>query len=103
MLVLYASTRLLPAVIEADHALRENIASTPERPVELYAEFLDLPRFSSPAFIQAFARYLHEKYTEHPPDVILTAGSDALDLVVRNRERLFPHTPVVYIASTKAL
>ena len=103
VLVLYASTRLLPAAVEADRALRENVASSVEHPVELYAEFLDLPRFGSPAFIQTFARYLRDKYAEHPPDVVLTAGSDALDLVVRNREQLFPHTPVVYIASTKAL
>jgi len=103
VLVLYSSTRLLPAAIEADRGLRENLASSVDQPVELYAEFLDLPRFDSPDFIQTFARYLHEKYAERPPDVIVTAGSDALVLLVRNRTELFPDVPVVYIATTKAL
>jgi C4-dicarboxylate-specific signal transduction histidine kinase len=103
VLVLYASTRLLPAAVEVDRALREGIATSADKPVEVYAEFLDLPRFGSPAFIQTFATYLHEKYEELPPDVILAVGSDSLVLVVRNRAQLFPDAPVVYITSTKAL
>jgi signal transduction histidine kinase len=103
VLVLYASTRLLPAAVEVDRALREGITTSAERPVEVYAEFLDLPRFGSPAFIQTFANYLHEKYAELPPDVILAVGSDSLVLVVHNRAQLFPDAPVVYITSTKAL
>jgi signal transduction histidine kinase len=102
VLVIYGSSRLLPATVEAERAIRENVASTAERPVELYTEYLDAPRFGSPAAVRSFERYLHEKYAEHPPDVILAAGSDALELVIHSRAELFPEAPVVHVGSSKA-
>ena len=57
MLVIYSNTRLLPATVEGDRGLRDGLAGGPA-PVELNAEFLDVPRFGGSAFVSIFATYL---------------------------------------------
>jgi len=105
VLVLYATTRLLPASVEADAGFREVLAqaSSAARPIEVYAEFLDLPRFGGAEFLRTFTTFLREKYRSSPPDVLVGAGSDAVDLLVRHRAELFPGKPILYIGSTRAL
>jgi C4-dicarboxylate-specific signal transduction histidine kinase len=96
VLVIYSDDRLLPANLEADRAMRETITNTAEHPVELYAEFLDRTHFNGEAYDRAVAGYLREKYSAHPPDVIIACARYALDLVLRNRAALFPRAPVVF-------
>jgi C4-dicarboxylate-specific signal transduction histidine kinase/ABC-type uncharacterized transport system substrate-binding protein len=102
VLVLYANNRLLPANIEVDRGLREGIASTPERDVDIHAEFLDRPAFTGPVFEQTVVTYLREKYGGRRPDVIVVAGQGALDFVVNHRARFLPDVPVVHLAIDKS-
>ena len=55
VLLLFSYHRLLPANIEIERELRETIANSGDRNVEFFAEFLDLPRFSGPAYEQTVA------------------------------------------------
>ncbi len=98
VLVLYSNHRLLPANIEADRGLREAIVSTADRPVELFAEFLDRPTFGGETYDQTVATYLREKYATRPPDVIMVGGENALDFALRKRAQLFPNAPIVHMA-----
>ena len=102
VLVLFSSTRLLPASIDADRGFRAALQSSAEQPVEVYAEFLDLPRFGGEAFVQTFSTYLDQKFAARPPDLLVAVGSDALDLMVRHREKLFPKVPIVYMGVARA-
>ncbi len=98
VLVVYSNSRLLPANVEIDHGLSEGFASRPEPKVEVSSEFLDAPKFSGEAYGRTFANYLREKYAKEVPNVIVVAGEEALDFVLLNRARLFPHVPVVHTA-----
>lgn len=101
VLVLYSNSRLLPANLAAEQGLRETLVSTPERRVELYAEFLDVPRFGGDAYSRTIATYLREKYREHPPDVVVAAGDAALDFMLQDRARLFSGVPLVHLGVSR--
>jgi signal transduction histidine kinase len=101
VLVLYTNSRLLPANIEADRALRETIGDSANGPVKVFDEFLDSPDFGPNAFPHA-ATYLREKYASRPPDVIVAAAGGALSLLLANRAQLFPDVPIVYLAVSQA-
>jgi len=62
----------------------------------LYAENLDLSRFSAPAYEQSLQRHLKEKYQDRPIGVVVTVGAATLELVLRWREELWPETPIVF-------
>jgi C4-dicarboxylate-specific signal transduction histidine kinase len=102
VLILFSNNRLLPANIEADRGFREAIASSADRNVALYGEFLDRPAFSGPAFEQTMVTYLREKYASRKPEVIVAAGWPALDFVVRHRARVFVDVPVVHLGIGQA-
>ncbi|MDM0034497.1 ATP-binding protein [Variovorax sp. J22P271] len=102
VLVLFSNNRLLPANIEVDRAMRERIASTEARPVEVFQEFLDRPTFSGEAFDRNLATYLREKYAERLPQVIVVIGDPALNFILYHRPALFPGTPVVHVGIDKA-
>ena len=97
VLVLYSNGRLLPANIEVDHGLREAIQNSADRPINLFDEFLDAPRFGGQAFTHTLATYLREKYAARPPDVIVAVSDEALRFLLRNRAELFPQAPVVHM------
>jgi signal transduction histidine kinase len=104
VLVLYSNGRLLPANIEGDRGLRDTIRSTPERPVTIFDEFLDTPRFGGPDYERTLLAYLHDKYAQRPPDVVVAAGEQALKFLVDQRGALFPGTPIVHMGvSAEAL
>ena len=66
---------LLPvACLEIERELRETIANSGDRNVELLAEFLDPPHFSGQAYEQTVASYLQEKYTTRPPEMIVVVA-----------------------------
>jgi hypothetical protein len=97
ILVLFSYHRLLPANLEIDRELRETIAKSGDRNVQLFAEFLDLPRFSGQAYEQTVATYLHEKYVTRPPETVVVVAEGALEFLLRHRDRLFRDVPVVHL------
>ena len=97
VLVIYSDNRLLPANLEADQALRDAIVGSEERPVEVFAEFLDRAHFNGDAYEATLAKYLREKYAKRLPDVIVTGGTYALAFITRNRAATFPDAPVVFL------
>jgi signal transduction histidine kinase len=96
VLVIYANDRLLPANIEADSGLREALAESDPSTV-VSEEFLDIPGFDAQAYHNALMTYLRAKYSQNVPDVIVAAGEDALDFLLRNRAELFAPAPIVHM------
>ena len=45
--------------------------------------------------------FLRAKYSQKVPDVIVAAGEEAIDFLLRNRRELFPTTPIVHIGVAK--
>ncbi|MBK9063622.1 MAG: GHKL domain-containing protein [Acidobacteria bacterium] len=102
VLVLFSNARLLPANVEAERALRETLAKSKDRPVEVHAEFLEAPYFSGDRYIATIVTSLREKYATEAPDVIVAAGEEALGFLLRNRAALFPHAPLVHMAVSRS-
>lgn len=77
-------------------AIRSVLARDSKAPVSDYIEELDLGRFGSSEHEQLLRRYWREKYRDRPIGVIIAVGSDALELLLRLREELWPNVPVVF-------
>ena len=98
VVVVYSDDRFLPANIEGDRGLRAATVNPEGGRVELFDEHLDHSHFGgSPDYERTMLTYLHEKYARRPPEIIVAAGDEALDFVLRNRVRLFPRAPVVHM------
>src|SRR5687768_13588336 len=102
VLILYSNSRQLPSSQEADRGLRETIATSPERTVQLFEEFLGRPAFSGDAVEQATATYLRDKYAEIPPEAVVAIGTPALDFMLQRRRQLFAHVPVIHLGVDSA-
>ena len=102
VLVLYSNNRLVPGNVEVDHGLRAMLTDPTARPVEIFSEFLDRPDFGGSSYEETETTYLREKYASRRPGVIVAVSDDALDFVLRHRARLFPGTPVVHTAASRA-
>jgi C4-dicarboxylate-specific signal transduction histidine kinase len=102
VLVLYANDRFLPAYVDVDRGLREVLANSKGKDAEIFAEYLNRPAFSGPAFEQIFAGYLRDKYVIRPPGVIVAVGRPVVDFLLRHRAQLFPAVPVVHLGVDKS-
>ena len=98
VLVIYSNGRLLPANVAGDRGLREVIKDSPGPAVNVFDEFLDIPRFDGPAYLNAVATHMRQKYGSHPPDVIVAAGAEALVFALERRAALFPDAPIVHMS-----
>ena len=96
VLVLYSNGRLIPGNVEGDRGLHQTVRAPADRPVTLFYEFLDAPRFGGPAFDQMVASYLRGKYASRPPRVIVAVREEALGFLLRHRLELFAQAPVVH-------
>jgi signal transduction histidine kinase len=83
-------------------AIRSTLTGNVTAPVAGYIEELDLARFGSPEYEQLLRGYLREKYRQKPIGVIVTVGSDALELLLHLRAELWPTVPVVFAAVDEA-
>lgn len=102
VLFLFGASRLLPANIEGERGLHRALENSPDRHIELYVEFLDVPRFAGESYDRTVAAFLRDKYASRPPDVIVVGGDSALEFLLENRELLFARAPVVHAGVTTA-
>ena len=67
---------------------------SPEK-LELLSEFLDLARFSEPDHESRTAATWREKYAGRRPDVVITAGGEASQFLLKHRDAIAPNVPIV--------
>lgn len=76
--------------------VREQLA-TFNPALELQLDFLDTKHVQpSPQYYQLTEALLLAKYGAKPPTVLIAADDDALDFVLRLRERHYPGTPILF-------
>jgi signal transduction histidine kinase len=78
-------------------ALRSTLNANAARPVSLYAENLDLSRFTGSEYEESLRGHFRVKYRDKPIGVIVAVGSPTLEYVLRWREELWPGAPVVFV------
>ena len=98
VLLLYAESRLLPGLIEADAAFRSTVASSRDAPVVFHTEFLDLPPTPSAAYERRLRDLLQVKYQDVHLDLIMALASGALRIALDYRAELGPGVPIVFAA-----
>jgi hypothetical protein len=98
VLLLYAESRLLPALVEADAAFRSTVASSLGAPVVFHTEFLDLPPTPSATYEQRLRDLLRVKYQDVHLDLIMALASTALRIALDYRAELGPGVPIVFMA-----
>src|SRR3954452_5434486 len=96
ILVLDQSDLRGPFYYQIFSALRAVVTTDARSQTTLYAENLDLSRFNGAAYEENLKRHLAEKYRDRPIGVIVAVGEATLRLVLRWREELWPHVPVVF-------
>ncbi len=63
----------------------------------LYIEYMDTKRFERQSIFKIFVPYLNDKYRNIKLDLIIVTDNNALDFLVKNREKLvFKKVPVVF-------
>jgi hypothetical protein len=96
VLILNASDPYLPAFLALDGAMREAILVESRVPVELYAETLDMFRFPRTLLDDDVVALLRRKYQGPKEDVVVAAGSVALDFARSHGEDIWPGAAIVF-------
>ncbi len=98
VLLLYAETRLAPALILADATFRSTVSAQLGAPVDFRTEFLDLPPTLSVAYEQRLTDLLRLKYQGVHFDLIAVFAARALRVALEHRADLAPGAPIVFLA-----
>jgi signal transduction histidine kinase len=72
------------------------VNASSDSPATVYAEGLDLARFSSPTYEDGLRDLFHAKYRDKPIGVIVAVGAVALEYVLRWKSQLWPGTLVTF-------
>ncbi|MFO1306050.1 MAG: sensor histidine kinase [Burkholderiales bacterium] len=86
---------------------RAELAQRSQEPITFVEANLDFARPNNPREESVFIQYLRERFSDAPPDVVVTLGAGAAIFYSRYRDALFPGVVLVYGAlderSLKAL
>jgi len=77
-------------------AFLAEVSANPRLHTTVYAEDLDLGRFSGADYEEKLREYLGTKYRDKPVGVIVAVGAATLELVLRWRAEMWPDAPVVF-------
>lgn len=95
VLVLYSEDRTHPAHELTDRGIREGFRSNKLFDVQLYTEYMDVSRFSSPTHAHVLADYLHRKYADTKIDAIIAVYGAAVNLLLGEARGAFPGVPII--------
>lgn len=65
-------------------------------PVEVFTEYMDAKRFVDKDYTEQLKKLFFLKYSKEPPEVILVADDNALQLMLDVKKDLFPKIPMVF-------
>jgi signal transduction histidine kinase len=83
-------------------AFRTTISASGREHIAIYAETLDLIRYSGPRYEEIVKTYLREKYRDVPIGVIVAPGTAALRFILHVRAEMWPKAPVIFVSNPEA-
>ena len=89
-----------PGVNAIDQEIFAALRKSPYQ-IELYTEDLDTSLFPDATSQRQFRDWYFQKYKDRRPDLIIAVGPSPLKLMADSRTVFFPHTPIVFWASTE--
>jgi len=100
VLLLYPFDNAHPATANAGAAIQKRLLERSPSKIDIAAEFLDLARFPSQADEARAARYVADKHSTAPPDIIMPLNSEALRFATKYRAIIAPNAPIVFCCVT---
>ena len=102
ILLLYSGSRLLPAQVVVDQAIRSTLEARMARQVFFHTEYLDLALYDDDDPQLELRARLRRKYAASSIDLIVAVASPSLRFAVHHRADLFSGVPVVFAAVDQA-
>ncbi len=96
VVILNATDPYLPAFLAVDGGVRAALQDTSRVATELFAETLDMYRFPRAQLDPDVVALLRKKYRDLEVDVVVAAGTTALDFALDNRPRIWPGASIVF-------
>src|SRR5215470_198105 len=90
-----------PWNVKFDKSFQASLQSTSTETVEYYVEYLESNRFPGEKQSLSLRDYLRRKYADHRVDVVVANSDASLDFLLKYRDSLFPHTPIVFVAARR--
>jgi signal transduction histidine kinase len=100
VLVLFSTGRDAQVSILSERELPRILDRGLGRSLDYYSEFIDSGRFPDPHYQAAFRDFLRLKYRGRRFDAVIAMLDVAAEFLAKNREDLFPGTPVISFASS---
>src|SRR5262245_3342259 len=88
VLLLYATPRLMPAVVTLDETIRSTLTARADGAVYFYTEYLDLTMFPGGQPIPELHALLKRKYGHVKLDLLVAAASSVLRAILPHRDEL---------------
>src|SRR5215468_5680019 len=85
----------LPAAVRTIDAFKKRLNEKTTEQFEIFVDYMELVRLSSPAHVERTVQYLSGKYREAPPDVLITLGRAALPFLSKYRDAIAPNVPTI--------
>jgi signal transduction histidine kinase len=98
VLVLYSLRRDVPAADVGETQRPRILRNTVPGGVDYYSEFLDRSRFHTD-YAPALRDFLRLKYEGQAFDLVIAFGDATVAFIEKNRDILFPETPIVFFSS----
>ena len=96
VLVIHSFGSAAPPFTTHSTAFEAALTSEMGERVDLDEVSLDVARYADVDMQEALVDYLRKRQTKWQPDLVVPIGSPAAIFVAQFRDRLFPHTPIVY-------
>jgi hypothetical protein len=87
VLLLYAESRVLPAIVRVDESLRARFAEGKVQ-ADFFPEYLDLSWATSPTHATELLTFLRAKHRDRTFDLVIVVGAPALRFALTNRAEL---------------
>jgi signal transduction histidine kinase len=100
VLVLYSTRQDAPISIAGAQVLPRLLDEGLQEELAFYVEYIDQGRFPDAGYQTAFGDFLRVKYTGQRPDLVVAIQAAAIEFLSVNRDKVFPGTPVVFLAGS---
>ena len=97
VLALYATTPGAAGALAFETTYQKVFGDALGPRLDFQSEYIDLARFSEPAYAEALVEFLRYKYHQLPPDVVMATTESSRRFAEQYRSRLFPGVPIVFI------
>jgi PAS domain S-box-containing protein len=88
-----------PWNVKFDQSFQTTLQSVSAGNVECYFEYLETNRFPGENQSRLLHDYLRQKFADHRIDVVVANSDTSVDFLLKYRDSLFPHTPIVFVAA----